>query len=240
METKICKKCFLKKLPSFFSKNYNTCKSCIKNQKQNYDNTHKEEKKLYQKENADHIRKKNRKEILQNKKEYYLINKDRIQKYRENNKDKIKQSRDLYYINNLETIAFKSNKHKNAKYKNDLLFKLKKRLSAEILKALKCSGSSKNGHSILLYLEYSIQDLKTHLEKLFENWMSWENHGKYDKKTWDDNDSTSWKWQIDHIIPQSSLLYSSMEDDNFKKCWALENLRPLSAKQNIKDGNRRK
>jgi len=44
---------------------------------------------------------------------------------------------------------------------------------------------------------------------------------------------------IDHIIPQSMLQYSSMEEDNFKKCWALENLRPYSSKQNNKDGNRR-
>lgn len=29
-----------------------------------------------------------------------------------------------------------------------------------------------------------------------------------------------------------------MEDDNFKRCWALENLRPYSAKQNIIDGAR--
>lgn len=29
-----------------------------------------------------------------------------------------------------------------------------------------------------------------------------------------------------------------MEDENFKKCWALSNLRPLSAKQNVLDGNR--
>jgi hypothetical protein len=27
-----------------------------------------------------------------------------------------------------------------------------------------------------------------------------------------------------------------MDDENFKKCWALENLRPYSAKQNIIDG----
>jgi hypothetical protein len=27
-----------------------------------------------------------------------------------------------------------------------------------------------------------------------------------------------------------------MEDDNFKKCWALSNLRPLDAKQNLMDG----
>jgi hypothetical protein len=41
---------------------------------------------------------------------------------------------------------------------------------------------------------------------------------------------------IDHIVPQSDLPYSSMNDENFQKCWALENLRPLSAKQNYLDG----
>ena len=30
-----------------------------------------------------------------------------------------------------------------------------------------------------------------------------------------------------------------MSDDNFKKCWALENLRPLAAKLNIKEGAQR-
>ena len=69
--------------------------------------------------------------------------------------------------------------------------------------------------------------------------MNWQNKGSYRVKTWDDNDQTTWKWQIDHIIPQSDLPYTSMEDDNFKKCWALENLRPLSAKQNIFDGTNR-
>jgi hypothetical protein len=69
--------------------------------------------------------------------------------------------------------------------------------------------------------------------------MTWDNQGKYDRKNWDDNAPTTWTWNIDHIIPHSSLPYSSMEDDNFKKCWALNNLRPLSAKQNLIDGNRR-
>lgn len=26
-----------------------------------------------------------------------------------------------------------------------------------------------------------------------------------------------WEWQIDHIIPQSKLPYTSMKDKNFKK-----------------------
>jgi hypothetical protein len=30
-----------------------------------------------------------------------------------------------------------------------------------------------------------------------------------------------------------------MTGENFQKCWALSNLRPLSAKQNNKDGNRK-
>lgn len=54
--------------------------------------------------------------------------------------------------------------------------------------------------------------------------MSWENHGIY--------------WHIDHIYPQSLLPYESMEDDNFKKCWTLDNLRPLEKVANMKKGNK--
>lgn len=34
-------------------------------------------------------------------------------------------------------------------------------------------------------------------------------------------------WEIYHIIPQSNLPYQTMTDDNFQKCWALDNLNPL-------------
>jgi 5-methylcytosine-specific restriction endonuclease McrA len=52
--------------------------------------------------------------------------------------------------------------------------------------------------------------------------MSWHNYGSY--------------WHIDHIIPHSQFNYLSLDDDNFKKCWSLENLRPLSSKQNLING----
>jgi hypothetical protein len=58
-------------------------------------------------------------------------------------------------------------------------------------------------------------------------------------KTWNDNDLTTWTWQIDHVIPHSKFNYISMEDREFQDCWVLNNLRPYSAKQNILDGNRR-
>ena len=63
--------------------------------------------------------------------------------------------------------------------------------------------------------------------------MNWNNWGKYNPKTWDDNDSSTWTWQIDHIIPVSHFKYNCESDEEFKKCWSLDNLRPYSAKQNI-------
>lgn len=89
------------------------------------------------------------------------------------------------------------------------------------------------------YLPYTIQELKQHLENQFEPWMNWNNHGKY-TKNWNDQDSATWTWQIDHIIPSSTLPYTNMEEENFKKCWSLENLRPYSAKLNTIDGATRK
>lgn len=68
--------------------------------------------------------------------------------------------------------------------------------------------------------------------------MNWNNWGRYNAETWDDNDPSTWTWQIDHIIPQSKLKYTSMDDENFKKCWALDNLRPLSSKENLEKGNK--
>jgi hypothetical protein len=80
------------------------------------------------------------------------------------------------------------------------------------------------------YLPYTLDQLKDHLESQFEPWMTWENHGVYNpsRRT----------WQIDHIIPQSLLPFDSFDHPNFLKCWALENLRPLEALENIKKGNK--
>jgi len=57
--------------------------------------------------------------------------------------------------------------------------------------------------------------------------------------TWDNNDSSTWTWNIDHIIPQSKFKYSSMNDENFKKCWSLTNLRTYSSKKNIIEQDKR-
>lgn len=114
--------------------------------------------------------------------------------------------------------------------------RIRSNISNAIYTGLKEYGSTKGYRSCLNYLGYTIKELCSHLEKQFEPWMNWNNYGKYIYNKWNDNDRTTWFWTIDHIFCQSDLPYTSMEDENFKKCWALENLRPLSAKQNLLDG----
>lgn len=193
---------------------------------------------------------KNRKR--ENDKKYYQNNKDIIltnnKIYVENNREHITQYQSNWYFSNrdrlLKEAAEYRSTHKDERNinerdrrKNDPVYRLRTNMSKLINSQMKKLSSSKNG-SIMQYLPYSIEELKLHLEKQFEPWMVWNNYGKYNAKTWNDNDLTTWTWQVDHIIPQSDLPYISMTDDNFKTCWALENLRPLSAKINVLNGTR--
>lgn len=189
-------------------------------------------------------RKNNKLKIADHNSEYYKDNKSSIDlqhaEYYENNKERMTAIQKQYCENHKDEIdSYRREYYKNRAH-NDLLFKIKRRVSSQVWHFLFKSGSSKNNKSICDFLPYSIQELKEHLEKQFESWMNWNNYGRYVAKNWDDNDSSTWKWQIDHIIPHSKFSYISMENEEFKKCWALSNLRPYSAKQNLLDSNREK
>ena len=142
--------------------------------------------------------------------------------------------------NNNTTCCLKCSKSRSVRRKNryeeDINYKIREVISTSICNALRNNSSSKNGESCLKYLPFTIDQLIEHLEKQFEPWMNWENHGSYRIDSWDDNNRGTWVWHIDHIIPTIFFNYTSMKDENFKKCWALENLRPLSAKENIIKG----
>lgn len=165
---------------------------------------------------------KNRKTLADKQKEYYQNNKESCANYHK-----------IYYQNNKEYVKEKAKNSIYSRRKNDPLFKLKENISCNIRNCI-----AKNNQPLQKYLPYTIQELKTHLEKQFEPWMNWKNHGTYRLDIWDDTDSSTWTWQVDHIIPHSMFKYTSMEDQEFKECWKLSNLRPYSAKQNIIDGAR--
>ena len=98
---------------------------------------------------------------------------------------------------------------------------------------------NKNNESCIKYVGFSMIELKIHIESLFEPWMNWDNYGVYNKNNWKDNDQSTWTWQLDHIVPHSEFKYDSYDHPDFKKCWCLDNLRPLSSKQNLIDGTNR-
>ncbi len=66
-------------------------------------------------------------------------------------------------------------------------------------------------------------ELISHLEQLFKDGMSW---GNIDK------------WHVDHIIPRVMWEYQTTEDSEFKQCWALANLQPLWAEDNVRKGKK--
>jgi len=72
-------------------------------------------------------------------------------------------------------------------------------------------------------VNYTLDDLQKHLENKFLDGMSWENYGE---------------WHIDHITPISSFNIDNIESDEFKKCWGLNNLQPLWAKDNLRKSNK--
>ncbi len=223
---KVCGKCGdLKPLCEFYKKldkKSSKCIPCTKDANNKYRLLHKDDLNKY-------------------RRNYYIANKDSLIKYGLDyradleNKKLISKNKKLYLDKNRSSINVQKNKRRKIRRDTDPAYKLRNLISRAVSRMLKLSSSNKNG-SIKDNLLYSIDELKDYLEKLFEPWMTWKNQGVYNAKIWDDNDQSTWTWQLDHIIPQSDLPYISMQDENFKKCWGLENLRPLSAKQNILDG----
>ena len=178
-------------------------------------------------------------------KKYSLEPQEERKKYEEKNKDKIKKQQRDYDASHKEERAT----YKRERRKKDTLYKIMENNSRAINKMLESKNATKNGESSKLRFSFTKDILYSHIEKQFslsENldntgkvWMNWSNHGKYNLKLWIDSDLSTYRWNLDHHIPKSLLPYSSMDELNFKICWHLLNLRPLLAKQNILENNRR-
>jgi hypothetical protein len=238
---KICSKCGEEKDVGEFWNSKSTpdglqyeCKKCIKEYQ------HGEKYKKTCKERY----LKNKEKYLEKNKERRFANKAAKREYdvayRERNKDKISKDLQERYLKDKEKYLERNKKYRLAnkksikvqrreyreKNKKDPIKRLRLLVSKSIHKALVRNLGGKDGYSIMQFLPYTIQQLKEHLEKQFEVWMNWDNYGAYVR-------GGETKWHIDHIIPQSFFLYDSMEHPSFLKCWALENLRPLEAVENI-------
>ena len=108
---------------------------------------------------------------------------------------------------------------KNKQYTENTVYRLRIIISTSMMRSIKKNKTNKR---LYRYLGYSIEELKEHLEHQFEDWMNWDNLGltaNKEKET----------WQIDHIIPVNTFNIKEIGDEEFRKCWALDNLRPLDS-----------
>lgn len=117
-------------------------------------------------------------------------------------------------------------KCREKRLKTDIDYKLKSNIQNTILKYLKKYGKQGKSLHTLEYLDYTMQDLKKHLESQFKPDMNWSNHGTL--------------WHIDHIRPMASFKFvkDGKEDiEAVKQCWSLDNLKPLYKKDNLSKGS---
>lgn len=85
----------------------------------------------------------------------------------------------------------------------------------------KCLRGGKNGRAWSTLVDYTLDDLRAHLQARFVEGMTWENIGD---------------WHIDHIRPLASFSIESASCPDFKAAWALSNLQPLWKADNLRKG----
>lgn len=108
------------------------------------------------------------------------------------------------------------------KHKNELAFRLRRRLSRAMRR---CLISGKGGRTLKSMLGYSLDDLLARLNDTMPTGYDWE-------------DFSNGTLHIDHIRPLSSFSFESPDDPQFHACWALSNLQLLPAMENWKKNDR--
>lgn len=139
---------------------------------------------------------------------------EKNRRWKKANLKKVREYHKLWTKNNIEKVRNSRNKRKLKVYSTPKGH-LSQRMSSSIGKALKGNKSGRHWETLV---NYTVEDLKKHLERLFLPGMTWENYGPV--------------WHIDHKIPVKAHNFEKPEDRDFGRCWALKNLQPLWAMEN--------
>ena len=207
METKICSKCGqTKPIFEFFKKSNSkpghraSCKQC------RYD----WRKLPHVKVKQNHIRRRWRKRPTVKAKE--KVYKD---SYRSDPAKIVLEQKTRKKYNARPEVQAKRREYVNARRK-DPIRRLDHSVSTGVWKSLK---GNKAGRSWEKLVDYSLSDLKKHLEQQFIEGMTWDNYGE---------------WHVDHIIPKAVFKITGSDCVAFRCCWSLENLRPLWKIENLR------
>ena len=167
--------------------------------------------------------------------EYHEANpekeKERNKEYRNKNKEKILKNKKIYNKEHKEEIKEyrKGRRKETAAYKKerrktDIAFKVHENMGNAIRISL---NGLKHGAGWESLVDYDLKKLMIHLESKFTKDMNWDNYG------WGDE-----KWNIDHVIAKCHFNTTSNTCQEFKDCWALNNLQPLWQTRNFEKGDK--
>jgi len=234
-QTKICTGCKIEKDISEFGKHKkgrfglsSKCKLCMCKHTKKYRIANLEQRKVAEKKYrvANRAKIKKYRESRQNElKEYRRAHSKKMKVYNKEYSEKHRPGKAIraekWRKANPEKIRITKKKYFEKK-KKEIGFRLSLNISRGIWQSLK---GSKNGEHWELLTGYTLGDLKKHLEKQFTKRMVWSNYGRTG-------------WHIDHIIPINVFNFEKPEHEDFKRCWALKNLQPMWAKENILKSNK--
>jgi hypothetical protein len=150
----------------------------------------------------------------------YLANK--FKTWYEQNKEHRKEYYNKWRTENVDKWRRAKRNYERNRKASDPLYKLISNFRTAIYTVLKENNITKFGHYFDI-LQYTPEELINHLEKQFTEGMTWENYGI---------------WHVDHKLPITSFDIQEIGDEEFMKCWSLENLQPMWGDENIKKSNK--
>lgn len=136
--------------------------------------------------------------------------------------EKRRKKSSLYYKNNIKKALACNLRYQNKREKEDILYRLTRRLRNRLYYALK-RAHWKTNVSFNDYVGCSLDELKSHLQAKFTEGMTWKNWGMGEKC-----------WVIDHIYP---LSLAKTEEEMLKLCH-YTNLQPMWFIPNIIKSNK--
>lgn len=171
-----------------------------------------------------------RQATIQRSREHYRNNTKLYRQYYKDNRDKILLRNKEYGKRYRSSDKYKSQENIEKRrlyqrmwHRNHPGDKISNSMSRGIYNSLKNAKNKQHWEDLV---PYNLSQLKRHIERQFSLEMNWGNYGTY--------------WEIDHIIPQNLFNISTHNDMDFKICWSLKNLRPLTVSENRsrpKDGS---
>jgi hypothetical protein len=150
----------------------------------------------------------------------YMSNKSKT--WYEQNKEYRKEYLKEYREKNIDNIRKNKRDYERNRKESDPLYKLITNFRTAIWTVLKESNVDKYGHYFDI-LQYTPEELINHLEKQFKDDMTWDNYGI---------------WHVDHKLPITSFDIQEMGDEEFMRCWCLDNLQPMWGEENIRKSNK--